>query len=104
MNENFKILSKNQYDCINSAKRTLTRIKDTTIARYETRRSCKYGCEWEIKKLHVGDAFEKASGGEIVIKKSGYYSIVAQLQNKHGNNGYWMRTNIKIDGSVKAKR
>ena len=84
--------------------RRLTRNKGTTIARYETRRSCKNGCEWEILKLHVGNAFERVNGGEIVIKRTGTYSIVAQLHNKHGNNGYWMRTNIKINGSVRSKR
>ena len=103
-NENFQIQSKNQCDCILSDIRRLTRNKGTTIARYETRRSCKNGCEWEILKLHVGNAFERVNGGEIVIKRTGTYSIVAQLHNKHGNNGYWMRTNIKINGSVRSKR
>ena len=81
-----------------------TRNAGTAIARYETRKTCKNYCDWEIGKLHVGNAFEREGDGQIRIKQTGYYSIIAQLHNKHGNNGYWMRTNIKVNGSVKSKR
>ena len=53
------------------------------------------------------------TNGEINILKSGYYSITAQLHNKDGNPGKWIRTNIVVtkpndddddEGSIRARR
>lgn len=74
------------------------------MARYETRNTCEKWCDWEIKSIRIGDAFANNGDGTIVIKKSGYYSIIAQLHNKSGSNSSWMRTTIKINGSVRSRR
>ena len=79
--------------------------KGNSIARFGTRKTCKEHCEWEDEKtrMHEGDAF-KMTNGEIIIQTRGYYSIIAQLHNKNGNNGKWIRTNIKINDVPKARR
>ena len=51
-----------------------------------------------------GKAFKIKTNGEIVIRARGYYSIIAQLHNKHGNNGKWIRTSILINNKYKARR
>ena len=74
------------------------------MARFETRNSCTSYCDWEIRRMFLGDAFENTGDGTIAIKKSGYYSILAQLHNKSGSNSSWMRTTIKINNSVISRR
>ena len=67
----------------------------TMIARYGTRNSCDLYCDWEITKFLRGNGFTN-SNGEITIQYSGVFLITAQLHNKHGNSGKWIRTTIKI--------
>lgn len=54
--------------------------------------------------MHVGEAFRITTNGEIIIQTRGYYSIIAQLHNKHGNKGKWIRTSILINNEYKARR
>ena len=53
--------------------------------------------------MHHGEAFRNI-GGKIEIIATGYYSIIAQLHNKHGNSKKWIRTNIKVNDDVKSRR
>ena len=54
--------------------------------------------------MHDGGAFKRINGGEIEIITSGYFAINAQLHNKHGNSGKWIRTSIKVNNQFKARR
>ena len=67
----------------------------TMIARYGTRNSCNSYCDWEITKFSRGNGFVN-SNGIIIIQSTGLFSITAQLHNKHGNSGKWIRTTIYI--------
>ena len=67
----------------------------TMVARYGTRNSCNSYCDWEITKFSRGNGFVN-SNGIIIIQSTGLFSITAQLHNKHGNSGKWIRTTILI--------
>ena len=67
----------------------------TMLARYGTKKSCGSLCEWEITKFSRGNGFVN-SNGKIIIQTPGVFSITAQLHNKHGNSGKWLRNTIYI--------